>query len=92
MLIDQENEAAKVLSNILGPLIIETPFNYQVVILAVPTNVLRGIALDMISHRVHLNCQSAQHLPQTNTLEQVLATLGILFHDNVIGFLLVKES
>lgn len=55
MLIDKEDKAAEVLPNILGPLIIEAPFNYQVVILAIPTDVLRGIALDMIGQRVHLN-------------------------------------
>jgi hypothetical protein len=55
MLIDKEDEAAEVLPNIMEPLIIETPFNYQAVILAIPTDVLRGIALDMIRQRVHLN-------------------------------------
>ena len=92
ILIDQEDEAAEVLPNILEPLIIETPFNYQVVILAIPTDVLGGIALDMIGHREHLNCQSTLYLPQTYTLEKVLAAFRFLFHQNMIGFLLVKES
>ena len=92
MLIDKEDEAAEVLPNIMEPLIIETPFNYQAVILAIPTDVLRGIALDMIRQRVHLNWHSTLHLPQTYALEKVLASLSILFHDNMIGFLFVKES
>lgn len=79
-MIDQEDEAAEVLPNILEPLIIETPFNYQVVILAIPNDVLGGIALDMIGHREHLNCQSTLYLPQTYTLEKVLAAFRFLFH------------
>lgn len=92
MFINQEHETTKLLLNILRPLIIETPFNYQIVILAVPADVLRGIALNMISHRVHLYCHCTLDLPQTYTLEIILGSLGIFFHDNMIGFLVVKES
>ena len=88
----KEHKAAKVLLNILGPLIIETPFKYQIVILAVPTDVLRGIALNMISHRVHLHCHCTLDLSHRYTLEKVLPSFGILSDDNMSGFLVVKES
>jgi hypothetical protein len=91
MFIYKEHKAANVLLSILGPLIIETPFKYQKVILAVPTDVLRGIALNMISHRVHLHSHSTLDLSHRYTLEKVLSSLGILFDDNMSGFFVVKE-